>query len=68
MTVGRLPEVRNIGDQGRRRRLAFGVVATLGGLAIVALNMVAVSRAWLVAVFALFFLGSLGALQSRGHT
>ncbi len=62
------PRPSNIGDRGRRRRLTFGVFATLGGIAVVALNLVAESRAWLVAVFALFLLGSLGVLQSRGHT
>ena len=58
----------NIGPRGRRRRLIFGIVGTLGALAVVALDLAARSRLWLAAVFVLFFIGALGALQAGAHT
>jgi hypothetical protein len=64
----RPPGLANIGPRGRRRRLVFGILGTLGALAVVALDLAAHSRLWLLAVFVLFFSGALGALQAGGHT
>jgi hypothetical protein len=64
----RPPLLANIGPRGRRRRLVFGIVGTLGGLAVVVLDLPASSRLWLLAVFVLFLSGALGALQAGAHT
>jgi hypothetical protein len=64
----RAPDLANIGPRGRRRRLIFGIVGTLGALAVVSLNLAAHSRLWLLVVFVLFFGGALGALQAGVHT
>jgi fatty acid desaturase len=58
----------NIGPRGRRRRLLFGLVMLAAGLAVVVTDLVAGSRWWLVAIFALIWGGVLGVLQARGHT
>ena len=64
----RVPDLANIGPGGRRRRLVFGIAGTLGAPAVVALNLAARSRLWLLVVFVLFFSGALGALQAGAHT
>jgi fatty acid desaturase len=61
-------QLANIGPRGRRRRQIFGIVMLVVGLAVALLDLPAASRWWLVAVFACFWLGSLGVLQARAHT
>jgi fatty acid desaturase len=58
----------NIGPLQRRRRLLYGLVMFVVGLAVVVLDLAAASRWWLVAVFTLFSAGAVGVLQARGHT
>jgi fatty acid desaturase len=61
-------QLANIGPNGRRVRRIFGIVMLVVGLAAVVLGLPAGTRWWLVAVFACFWLGSLGVLQARAHT
>ena len=58
----------NIGPKGRRARLIFGLVLLAAGLALIVGGVAADARWWLVVIFMVFWLGSLGVLQARGHT
>lgn len=64
----RKPPLANIGPQQRRRRLLYGLVMLVVGLAAVVMDLASASRWWLVGVFAFFWAGALGVLQARGHT
>jgi fatty acid desaturase len=64
----RNPPLANIGPLQRRRRLLYGLVMLVVGLAVVVLDLAAASRWWLVAVFAPVWAGALGVLQACGHT
>ena len=66
--IAEVVPLANIGPRGRRGRLLVGLVMAVAGLAVVVMDLAAVSRWWLVAVFALFWAGALGVLQACGHT
>jgi hypothetical protein len=60
--------VANIGSGERRKRRLLGLAGLVAGTLVIGLGVSARSSAWLVAVFAFFFLGALGVLQARAHT
>jgi hypothetical protein len=61
--------IGNIGPRARRERAVLGVLGLLVGAAGVwVLHAVGGSRLWLLAMFAAFWVGSVGLLQAYEHT
>src|SRR5262245_56798009 len=61
--------VGNIGPQGRRQRLALGIVALIVGAAVVLwLDLVATTRWWRLAAFPLFWGGILAVIEAGEST
>jgi hypothetical protein len=61
--------VPNIGPQGRRQRLIFGVVALVLGVgAAVGLAAAGIDRSWRVALFLPFVAGGFGIFQALART
>lgn len=61
--------IPNIGPRGQRQRMAFGIVALVGGIVLAAtLVVLGVARPWRLVVFLPLVAGAFGVFQARAKT